>query len=51
MCVLKVTKELREARLRAISGVPNFTIGGQHVLSGAQESATFEQVFSQVAAA
>lgn len=48
-CCLQVEKELREARMQAISGVPNFTIGNKYQLSGAQEPATFERVFAELA--
>ena len=35
------------SRARGINGVPNFTIGGKYSLSGAQEPATFIEVFEK----
>ena len=35
VCLLQVLQEIRE-RAHGITGVPNFTINGQYVLSGAQ---------------
>ncbi|KAF8953708.1 hypothetical protein BGZ46_003156, partial [Entomortierella lignicola] len=46
---VKETKEMIEkAKLQGVQGVPNFTIGGKYVLSGAQEPSTFEEVFNKV---
>ena len=47
-CGLQITKELREARLQAITGVPNFTIGGKVQLSGAQPPSSFQEAFAKV---
>lgn len=49
MCWLQVEEELREARMQAISAVPNFTIGNKYQLSGAQDPSTFERVFAELA--
>mmetsp|Transcript_22325 Transcript_22325/g.66548 ORF Transcript_22325/g.66548 Transcript_22325/m.66548 type:complete len:264 (-) Transcript_22325:320-1111(-) len=43
----EVQAELAAARARAVSGVPNFTIDGRVVLSGAQDPSTFVEVFEQ----
>ncbi|KAF9995195.1 hypothetical protein BGZ79_011127 [Entomortierella chlamydospora] len=46
------TKEVQDgiekAKLQGIQGVPNFTIDGKYVLSGAQEPSTFEEIFNKV---
>lgn len=46
---LQVEKELQQARMQAVSGVPNFTIGNKYQLSGAQDPSTFVQVFRELA--
>ncbi|KAG1670754.1 hypothetical protein FOA52_013981 [Chlamydomonas sp. UWO 241] len=44
----EVQAELRAARARAVSGVPNFTINGKVSLSGAQDPSTFVSAFKEV---
>ena len=44
----QVGKELREARMQGISGVPNFTINEQYEISGGQEPAAFMQIFNRI---
>ncbi|KAK5131561.1 hypothetical protein LTR08_000816 [Meristemomyces frigidus] len=44
----EVDKEVAQAQRKSISGVPNFTVNGQFVISGAEEPATFLQVFGEV---
>ena len=46
--VLQVSVELRQAVMRTVKGVPNFTIGGKVVLSGAQEPPAFQQAFESI---
>eukprot|EP00891_Asterochloris_glomerata_P008434 jgi/Astpho2/8434/Aster-07621 len=43
----EVLQEIRE-RAHGITGVPNFTINGQYVLSGAQDPDTFATVFERL---
>ena len=44
----EVDKEVAQAQRQFISGVPNFTINGKYVISGAEEPAAFLQVFGEV---
>ncbi|KAI9711346.1 MAG: hypothetical protein M1812_007195 [Candelaria pacifica] len=46
----QVDKEVREAQLSDIHGVPNFTIQGNYEIGGAQEPAAFVQIFEQIRA-
>lgn len=45
----EVDREVEEARRAAVSGVPDFTIGGKHHLHGAQEPESFTKIFEQLA--
>ncbi|KAI9784658.1 MAG: hypothetical protein M1835_003539 [Candelina submexicana] len=47
----QVDKEVREAQLSNIHGVPNFTIQGKHELGGAQDPSAFLEIFERVKAA
>ncbi|KAF8988592.1 hypothetical protein CPC16_008625 [Podila verticillata] len=44
----EVQREIEQARAQGVQGVPNITIQGRYVLSGAQEPETFEDVFGRV---
>ncbi|KAI9824933.1 MAG: hypothetical protein M1832_001538 [Thelocarpon impressellum] len=46
----QVDRETREARMRHISGVPNFTIQGEYEVGGAQDPETFVKIFEKVKA-
>ena len=46
----QVDKEVREAQLSDIHGVPNFTIRGKYEIGGAQEPDAFLQIFERVKA-
>ncbi|KAF3152940.1 hypothetical protein TWF225_005869 [Orbilia oligospora] len=41
----QVDKEVADAQLRFIQGVPHFTINGKHELGGAQEPDSFVEIF------
>ncbi|KAK7515993.1 DSBA-like thioredoxin domain-containing protein [Phyllosticta citriasiana] len=43
----EVDQEVRQAQLRGISGVPNFTINDRYVVGGAQEADAFVKLFSE----
>ncbi|KAA8900868.1 thioredoxin-like protein [Sphaerosporella brunnea] len=44
-----VDREVARARMRGISGVPNFTINGFYQLSGAQDPQEFVDIFEEIA--
>ncbi|KAI7819150.1 thioredoxin-like protein [Gamsiella multidivaricata] len=46
--VKETQAKIEKAKLQGVQGVPNITIANKYVLSGAQEPATFEEVFSRV---
>ncbi|KAI9881154.1 MAG: hypothetical protein M1830_007132 [Pleopsidium flavum] len=46
----EVDKEVREAQMANISGVPNFTIQGKYEIGGAQDPAAFVQIFERIKA-
>ena len=46
----QVDKEVREAQLSDIHGVPNFTIQGKYEIGGAQESDAFLEIFERIKA-
>lgn len=46
----EVDKEVREAQMASISGVPNFTVQGKYEIGGAQDPAAFVQIFERIKA-
>ena len=46
----QVDKEVKEAQMKGISGVPNFVLQGQLEIGGAQDPETFVKAFEQVKA-
>ncbi|KAF9346265.1 hypothetical protein BGX26_002252 [Mortierella sp. AD094] len=46
--IKEVQDSIEKSKLQGVQGVPNFTIGGRYVLSGAQDPSTFEEVFNRV---
>ncbi|KAF9112913.1 hypothetical protein BGX27_002578 [Mortierella sp. AM989] len=46
--IKEVQEDIEKSKLEGVQGVPNFTIDGKYVLSGAQEPSTFEEVFNKV---
>lgn len=44
----EVDREVEEARVKGINGVPHFTIQGVHELGGAQDPEAFVRVFEKV---
>lgn len=46
----EVDKEVAEAQMSNISGVPNFTIQGKYEVGGAQDPAAFVQLFERLKA-
>ncbi|KAG0222147.1 hypothetical protein BGW42_006855 [Actinomortierella wolfii] len=44
----EVKREIAQARYDGVQGVPHFTIQDKYVLSGAQDSTTFAEVFERV---
>ena len=46
----QVDKEVTEAQMHGISGVPNFTVQDQYEIGGAQDPEAFVQVFEKVKA-
>lgn len=44
----EVDKEVAEAQLRGVSGVPNFVLQGKYEIGGAQDSEAFVKVFERV---
>ena len=47
----QVDDEVRAAKAQFISGVPNFTINGRYSIAGAEEPASFLEVFEKIAGA
>ena len=46
----EVDKEVKEAQMMAISGVPHFTMQGKYEIGGAQDPEAFVQIFERVKA-
>lgn len=46
----EVDKEVEEAQMNQISGVPNFTIQGKYEVGGAQDPAVFLRLFEKIKA-
>lgn len=46
----EVDREVMEAQMRSISGVPHFTINGKYELGGAQDESAFVEVFRRIKA-
>lgn len=46
----QVDKEVKEAQMLGISGVPNFTLQGKYEVGGAQDPEAFLQIFEKVKA-
>lgn len=46
----EVDKEVRQAQMGSISGVPNFTIQGKYEIGGAQDPAAFVSIFERIKA-
>lgn len=46
--VAEIQASIEHSKLEGVNGVPNITIQDKYVLSGAQEPATFEQVFNRL---
>ena len=44
----KVDKEVSEAQIRGVSGVPNFVLQGKYEIGGAQDAEAFVKVFERV---
>lgn len=44
----EVDKEVAEAQMRAVSGVPNFMLQGKYEIGGAQDAEAFVKVFERV---
>jgi predicted DsbA family dithiol-disulfide isomerase len=44
----EVDREVREAQIRGISGVPNFTVDGKYEIGGAQDESVFLQLFEKI---
>ncbi len=44
----EVDKEVTEAQMRAVSGVPNFVLQGKYEIGGAQDAEAFVKVFERV---
>lgn len=44
----EVDKEVMEAQMRAVSGVPNFTLQGKYEIGGAQDPEAFVTVFERL---
>ena len=44
----EVDREVKEAQIKGISGVPNFTLQGKYEIGGAQDSEAFVRAFEQV---
>lgn len=43
-----VDKEVEEAQIRGVSGVPNFVLQGKYEIGGAQDAEAFVKVFERV---
>lgn len=46
----QVDKEVTEAQMHGVSGVPNFTVQGKYEIGGAQDPEAFVQVFEKIKA-
>jgi len=46
----EVDREVAEAQMRGVSGVPNFTLQGKYEIGGAQDAEAFVKVFERVKA-
>lgn len=46
----EVDREVAEAQMRGVSGVPNFTLQGKYEIGGAQDAEAFVGVFERVKA-
>ena len=46
----EVDREVREAQMAGVSGVPNFTLQGKYEIGGAQDAEAFVRVFERVKA-
>ena len=44
----QVDKEVREAQMKDISGVPNFTLQGMYEIGGAQDPEAFVKIFEKI---
>ena len=44
----QVDKEVKEAKMRGVSGVPNFILQGKYEIGGAQEAESFVRVFERI---
>lgn len=44
----EVDKEVSEAQIRGVSGVPNFVLQGKYEIGGAQDAEAFVKVFERV---
>jgi len=44
----EVDKEVREARMNNITGVPNFTLQGMYEIGGAQDPDAFKRIFEKI---
>ena len=44
----QVDKEVREAQMKDISGVPNFTLQGMYEIGGAQDPDAFVKIFEKI---
>lgn len=47
----EVDKEVAEAQMKAVSGVPHFTLQDKHEIGGAQDPEAFVQIFERIKAA
>ena len=46
----EVDKEVKEAQMMAVSGVPHFTLQGKYEIGGAQDPEAFVQIFERIKA-
>ncbi|KAL8959017.1 MAG: hypothetical protein Q9183_005717 [Haloplaca sp. 2 TL-2023] len=46
----EVDKEVKEAQMMAVSGVPHFTLQGKYEIGGAQDPEAFVQIFEKIKA-
>ena len=44
----EVDEEVRQAQMKDISGVPNFTLQGRYEIGGAQDPEAFKQIFEKI---
>ena len=44
----EVDREVREAQMKNISGVPNFTLQGMYEIGGAQDPENFNRIFEKI---